>query len=347
MSLCVLSVAYPFAPVSADPVGGAEQVLAALDRALVQRGWRSVVAAAEGSTPAGALEPLPILAGELGAAARAAAYQEIRRRIELAIARHRPDVVHLHGVDFHEYLPAGPPSLVTLHLPLAWYPPHALDPQGCNAWLAPVSEDQVRRGPTGLRLLPPVENGVAVERFRPRRKRGYALAIGRICPEKGFHLALDAARVAGMPLLLAGQVFPYAEHRRYFESEIRPRLDRWRRWVGPVRGRAKCALMAAANCLVAPSLAPETSSLVAREALAAGTPVVALRNGALVEAVEQGRTGILVDTPDALPEALARAATLDPAVCRQTALQRFSAGGMIDRYFDLYRRLAAERTPAH
>jgi glycosyltransferase involved in cell wall biosynthesis len=204
----------------------------------------------------------------------------------------------------------------------------------------------VRRGPCGLPLLAPVENGVAVERFRPRRKRGYALAIGRICPEKGFHLALDAARAAGMPLLLAGDVFPYAEHRRYFEAEIRPRLDRRRRWIGPVRGRAKRSLIAAASCLVAPSLAPETSSLVAREALAAGTPVVALRNGALVEAVESGRTGILVDAPEALAEALGQAAALDPAACRAAAVERFSARAMIERYFALYRLLAASRPPA-
>jgi glycosyltransferase involved in cell wall biosynthesis len=149
-----------------------------------------------------------------------------------------------------------------------------------------------------------------------------------------------------MPLLLAGEVFPYTDHMRYFEAEIRPRLDRRRRWIGPVRGRAKQNLIAAARCLVAPSLAPETSSLVAREALAAGTPVVALRNGALVEAVESGRTGILVDAPDALPEALAQAATLDPAACRAAAVQRFSAYNMIERYFAIYRLLAARRSPA-
>jgi glycosyltransferase involved in cell wall biosynthesis len=342
MSLTVVNVAYPFAPVSVDPVGGAEQVLSALDRAVADAGGRSVVLAAEGSTPQGELVPLPQPAGEIDEAARQVVHAALRARLAQTIERVRPDVVHLHGVDFHSYLPeAGPPVLVTLHLPLAWYPAEALAPARADVWLTPVSRDQARRGPPGARLAAPIENGVSLEAYRPGRKRRYALALGRICPEKGFHHALDAARAAGMPLLLAGSVFPYGEHRRYFDAEIRPRLDRWRRWLGPVTGEAKRRLIAAARCLVAPSLAPETSSLVAREALAAGTPVVGFRSGALVEAIEPGRTGILVDSPEALTEALAAAAALDPGECRRAAEQRFSDRTMIDSYLAAYRSLSA------
>jgi glycosyltransferase involved in cell wall biosynthesis len=344
LSLTVLNVAYPFAPVTADPVGGAEQVLSALDRAVVEAGGRSVVLAAEGSAPAGELAALPRPPGEIDEAARTAAHAALRARLAETVARVRPDVVHLHGVDFHRYLPeAGPPVLVTLHLPLDWYPAEALAPGRADVWLTPVSSDQARRRRPGARLAAPIENGVSLEAFRPCRKGRYALALGRICPEKGFHHALDAARAAGMPLLLAGDVFPYTDHIRYFDAEIRPRLDRWRRWVGPVSGEAKRRLIGAALCLVAPSLAPETSSLVAREALAAGTPVVALRNGALVEAVEPGRTGILVDSPAALAQALAAAAQLDPADCRRAAEQRFSDRTMIAAYLAAYRSLAAGR----
>jgi glycosyltransferase involved in cell wall biosynthesis len=152
---------------------------------------------------------------------------------------------------------------------------------------------------------------------------------------------LDAAKAAGVPLLLAGAVFPYREHRRYFEEEICPRLDHKRRWIGPVVGPAKRRLLAAARCLLAPSLAPETSSLVAREALAAGTPVVALRNGALVEVVEPGRTGLLVDRVDKLANAIRDAERLDPEDCRRSARDRFSAARMVGQYLELYRRLAA------
>src|SRR5206468_1110363 len=93
------------------------------------------------------------------------------------------------------------------------------------------------------------------------RKRGYALALGRICPEKGFHLALEAAHEAGCALLLGGQVFPYPEHQRYFDTQVAPRLDRCRRYLGPVALARKRRLLAGARCLLAPSLVPETSAM--------------------------------------------------------------------------------------
>jgi glycosyltransferase involved in cell wall biosynthesis len=316
-------------------------VLSALDRAVVAAGGRSVVLAAEGSAPAGELEALPQPADEIDEAAREAVHVALRERLAKTIARVRPDIVHLHGIDFHQYLPEQAlPVLVTLHLPLGWYPAEALSPARPRTWLAPVSCDQARRRPPGARLTRPIENGVSLEAFRPRAKRSYVLALGRICPEKGFHYALDAARAAGLPLLVAGAVFPYADHIRYFEAEIRPRLDRQRRWVGPVSGRAKRRLIAEARCLVVPSLAPETSSLVAREALASGTPVVALRNGALVEVVEPGRTGVLVDAPEELAPALVAAGALDPRECRRAAEGRFSDRTMIQTYLAAYRTLA-------
>lgn len=342
MTLTVLSVAYPFARVDADPVGGAEQVLSRLDRAVRDSGGRSLVMAAVGSRPAGELLPIPQPRGEVDQAERQAAHRRLRPMIEEAIRRHRPDVVHMHGVDFHRYLPreSAPPVLVSLHLPLDWYPPSVLERPGEDVWLLPVSADQARRAPPGARLLPPIENGVDVDGVPPLRKRRFAVALGRICPEKGFHLALDAARQVGMPMLLAGSVFPYREHQGYFEAEILPRLDRARRWIGPVAGRAKRRLLGAATCLVAPSLAPETSSLVAREALAAGTPVAALRAGALVDAVEPGRTGALADSPEALPDAILQASRLDPETCREAARTRFSAARMVQQHLELFAMLA-------
>ena len=101
------------------------------------------------------------------------------------------------------------------------------------------------------------------------------MALGRICPEKGYHIALDAAARAGVPMVLAGEVFRYPAHEQYFRDEIAPRLDASRRFIGPVGLHRKRRLLSEARCLLAPSLAPETSSLVAMEALACGTPVIA------------------------------------------------------------------------
>lgn len=342
MGLTVLSVAYPFATVDADPVGGAEQVLSQIDRALVEAGHRSIVAARAGPSPAAALVPLPTIEGELSEAARAEVRTAVRARIAETLARERVDVVHLHGIDFADYLPpVGPPCLTTLHMPLDWYPEAALRPARPGTWLLPVSFGQAATAPDGVRLLAPIANGVDIEAFTDdERRRGYALCLGRMCEEKGFHLALEAARAAGVPLLIAGKVYPYAEHEAYFAREIRPRLGARARYLGPVGGAAKRRLIAGARCVLIPSLAPETSSLVAREAAAAGTPVVAFRAGALPEAVEHGRTGFVVDDAAGMAAAMARVDEIDPAICRAVARERFDVRRTTAAYLDLYARLA-------
>lgn len=339
--LTVLSVAYPFAPVGLDAVGGAEQVLAHLDAALTAAGHRSLVVACEGSRVCGTLLATPKVAGQITEDVRRRAHAEHRRRIEEALGSECVDLVHLHGVDFFAYLPPpGVPALVTLHLPLAWYPPTALRPQRPRTWLHCVSRSQQATCPPGCRLLSPIPNGVPVEALTARHaKRRFVMALGRICPEKGFHLAIEAARASDFPLLLAGDVFPYPEHLGYFEREIAPRLGAGCRFLGPVGFERKRRLLTAARCLLVPSLAPETSSLVAMEALACGTPVVAFPVGALPEIVEPGRTGFLVADVDEMAGAIRAVEGLDPAVCREAARRRFSLPQMSGRYLALYQRL--------
>jgi glycosyltransferase involved in cell wall biosynthesis len=338
----VLSVAYPFAPVTADPVGGAEQVLGYLDRALVAAGWRSVVIAAEGSAVAGELRTVPAVAGEIDDAARGRVHGAVRAEIARALADTPVDLIHLHGIDFDAYLPPpGPPALVSVHLPIDWYAPGALTPTRPGTYLLPVSTHQAGAAPPELALLPPIPQGVPHDYPRLTR-RGYALCMGRLCPEKGYRHALDAAAAAGVPLLIAGAVFPYASHQAYVEAEIRPRLGPGRRWIGPVAGARKRRLLAAARCVLIPSTVPETSSLIAREAAAAGAPAIAFRSGALPEAVEHGRTGFIVDDAAGMAEAIGRVDEIDPEVCRARARERFSLPRMTDEHLALYARLIAD-----
>jgi glycosyltransferase involved in cell wall biosynthesis len=344
--LTVLSVAYPLAPVGLDAVGGAEQVLSAVDRALVASGHRSIVVAQEGSTVAGALRPVPRPAGALDDAARARAQADTARAVAEALRAERVDALHLHGIDFHAYLPPlGAPALVTLHLPPSWYPAEALRPSRPGTWLHGVSASQHAALLDGRAepLLPPVPNGVPVEALGRARhaRRSFALALGRVCPEKGQHLALRAARAAGVPLLIGGAVYPYEAHERYFAEEVAPLLDRRRRFLGPVGFARKRRLLAAARCVLVPSTAPETSSLVAMEAAACGTPVVAFASGALPEVVEHGRTGFLVPDAAGMAEAIGRVGALDPEGIRRVARERFSEARMACEYLSLFRRLAA------
>jgi len=340
----VLSVGYALAPVGPDAVGGSEQILAQVDRALVRAGHRSIVVAPEGSCVAGTLVATPPPPPVLDDAARAAAWAHHRCAIAGALERESVDLVHLHGLDFAAYLPPpGVPVLVTLHLPPAWYPPGALTPARPDCWLHCVSEAQQRACPPGVNLLPPIPNGVPVEALGAVRhaRRGFALMLGRVCVEKGFHHALDAAKLADVPLIAAGEVAGYAEHQRYYREEVVPRLDARRRFLGPLGFSRKRRLLSAARCLLVPSTAPETSSLVAMEALACGTPVVAFPSGALPEIVEHGRTGFLVSDAREMADAIRAADTLDPEECRRAARERFSAEVMTARYLQRYADLAA------
>ncbi len=342
MTLTIVSVSYAFAPVTADPAGGAEQVLASLDRASTAAGHRSIVIAPEGSSVTGELVPIPAPDGPIEGEVWERTHAAVRERIAEVVQHDRPDLIHLHGIDFGSYLPApGPPVLVTLHLPLAWYTPAWLTPERPRTWLQPVSASQAGLAAPGVRLLDPIPNGVDLTHYRPGAKGNRALVLGRITQEKGFHDALDAARIAGVPLDVAGKVFPYLEHERYFAEQVAPRLDADRRYLGPVAGEAKAALLRQARCVLIPSTAAETSSLVAMEALASGTPVIAYRSGALPDIVEDGVTGFIVNDVGAMAEAIGRVDAIDPAACRRAAERRFPLARTTAAYLDLYRRLAA------
>jgi glycosyltransferase involved in cell wall biosynthesis len=337
MRRTVVSVAYPLAPVGPDAVGGAEQILDRLDRALVRSGHRSIVLACGGSRAHGELVTVQSAGGPFEPATIRVAQEEHARALRRILDRTRADVVHMHGVDFHTYLPpAGIPVLATLHLPIDRYPREALFPRRPDTWFQCVSARQHAACGDNPSVLPPIENGVAVGPFRPRRKRNFALSLARICPEKGIHLAIDAAKAAQIPLLIAGQVYPYPDHVRYFEREIVPRLDAQRRFIGPIGGARKRRLLEAARCLLAPSLAEETSSLVAREALAAATPVIARPAGALADTVEHGRTGFLVGGAAEMAEAIRRCDQIEPRHCWEAARTRFALAPMIAAYLNTY-----------
>lgn len=341
MPLTVLNVAFPFASVGPDAVGGAEQVLSVLDFALVRAGHRSLVVAAEGSLVAGTLMPTTRRSGMITPGMAEAVFREHRDNIERAIDRYAPDVVHLHGVDFLHYLPKpGVPALVTLHLAPECYAAKVFTLSRPATFLHCVSSSQRRACPSAKNLLPEIPNGVAIDQLTVHgSKRGYTIALGRICPEKNQHVALLAAQKADLPLLLGGEVFPYEPHQRYFATEVAPRLDARRRFLGPLNLRRKRRLLTGARCLLHPTLANETSSLVAMEALACGTPVVAFASGALPDIIEPGVTGFLVRDVDEMADAAEQTRRLDPEACRDAARRRFSRDHMLQGYFDAYHAL--------
>jgi glycosyltransferase involved in cell wall biosynthesis len=350
--LTILNVAYPLAPVGPDATGGAEQVLTQIDVALARAGHRSIVLACEGSQAEGELVTTPRVSGSLQGHMHALAQEHHRRSIERLVVERDVDLVHVHGMDFHTYLPSpGVPVLVTLHLPAAWHAAEAFRVRRPATFLHCVSRSQERDFPPEIDLLPTIENGVPLDEpgtngLSPARKARFALTLARICPEKGIHFAIEAAERARVSTVIAGRVFPFAAHEAYFAREIQPRLGSRVRFIGPIGAARKRRLLQAARALLVASSAPETSSLVAMEALACGTPVIAFPVGALPEIVEHGRTGFLVRDVAEMADAIAAAAEIDPELCRETARRRFSAQRMTASYLERYAQLAAaaERT---
>src|SRR6476619_7111270 len=188
MQRTVLSVAYPLTPVGPDAVGGSEQVLTRMDAALVRAGHRSIVVACEGSQTAGELVATPKWEGDLTDGVRRWGQARHLIAIEQAVDRYQPDIIHMHSLDWHQYLPApGVPLLATLHLPPFWYPEPAMRLKRAHTFVNCVSHSQRAVCQTSHMPIFVVENGVPLDGLRSRvRKRNYALALGRICPEKGL-----------------------------------------------------------------------------------------------------------------------------------------------------------------
>lgn len=345
MPVTVLSIAYPFAPVGPRCVGGAERILTDIDEALIAGGHKSLVLAREGSITAGKLFALPIadhLIGKNGVRSwRASQAQAI---LDSVVHSEQIDLIHVHDMDFRKYRwPLHIPVLVTLHLPLSWYHPAAWSELPPNVHLQCVSNTQRVSGPPVLQCVPVIANGVELS-ARCETKEDFALVLGRICPEKNQHVALEAGFQANIPVVLGGAVFPWPEHRRYFDEKVKPLLQQRHRGVrhrfcGALDVTTKHRMLARARCLLHPTLAPETSSLVAMEALAAGTPIIAYRSGALCEIIDDGITGFFVDGMEEMAAAIARVNMIQPKACYLAAARRFSKGRMISEYFDLYHAL--------
>lgn len=350
----VLYVAYPLLPVSDQSAGGAEQVLTTLERAAARQGWRTTVAACSGSVAAGQLyATMPPGRGRLESARHFESQhrQRVAELISIRSAIGTPfDVVHDHSASFFAH--AGEveaPVLATLHLPRAFYPQQWFHRLPQNVSLNCVSKAQARTFADVPNVIGVVSNGIDLDRFPVQsRKQDYLLWMGRICEEKGTHTALDVAKRTGLPIVMIGQVYPFAYHQNYFDREIRPRMDRMGgqvKYVERPTFAQKLKLIQDARALLVTSSAEETSCLVAMEAAACGTPVVAMRRGAFGEVVQHGVTGYIVSDVAEMASALEQLSAIKPRACRSYAQEHFSAKQMLSRYEAIYERLRAQRIP--
>lgn len=328
-------------PIAQPFAGGLELHTHLTAARLRQRGHDVVLFAATGSDPAVGTAAICDPTGEADAhGAEGPAYRTIMARI----AEGGFDLVHnnsLHDLPLRASRGLATPMVSVLHTPpfLPYtdgmrardprMPILAVSASLAEAWHGIVPDAEV------------VGNGIDLDAFpfsACPAEAGYAFWSGRIVPEKGLHLAIDAARAAGLPLVFAGPRHSGA----YWNEEIAPRLGAGVTDAGHLAQRDLAARLGRACVALVSPRWEEPFGLVVVEALACGTPVAGFRRGALPD-ILSAETGRLA-TPDD-PRDLARAAreamTLDRAACRRRAGKHYDVEGMIDAYERVYRRMLA------
>jgi len=174
--------------------------------------------------------------------------------------------------------------------------------------------------------------------------RGYLAFLGRIAPEKQPDVAIEIARRAGVPLKIAAKVD--AVDREYFERVVAPLLDDpLVEFIGEIGEADKAAFLGGARALLFTIDWPEPFGLVMIEAMACGTPVLAFRHGSVPEVIDEGVTGVIVDTMDEAVRKLPHVLALDRRTVRRRFDQRFTATRMAKEYVQTYRSLL-KKAPA-
>ena len=251
------------------------------------------------------------------------------------------DIVHDHsgflGIAFSRYL--APPMVHTVHCAFDSTAYGFYEQFKTEVAYVGISEYQQSMGPEGMNWAGLAYNAIAVEQwpYTPR-KDDYLLAFGRVCEAKGFHHSIEAAKRLGRRLIMAGVL--QDQYRDYFEAKVEPLIDGEQIvYEGEVSDERKRELFAHAHAFLFPITWPEPVGLVMIEAMACGTPVVAMRQGSVPEVVDHGVTGFVVDDLDEFVAAVGRVGEIDPAVCRRTVEERFTVRRMVADYEAVYRRV--------
>lgn len=213
-----------------------------------------------------------------------------------------------------------------------------------------------RRGAADLPWAATIPNAIALDDHPVRAHSGgkYLFWLGRMSVDKGPVTAIEVARAAGMPLLLAGKLRG-AEELRYYEQEVQPRLGGGIAYVGEIDMHERVRLLHGAHALINPLAWDEPFGLVMVEAMACGVPVIATPRGSVPEIVIDGQTGWIRATVEEMAAAVERCREIDPSECRAIAELYYSPERMVSDYVDAFHgviecapdvSLVAQRTPA-
>jgi glycosyltransferase involved in cell wall biosynthesis len=327
----------PELPVPPGLYGGVERIADMVVRGLLRRGHAvTLFAHGDSNTPA----PLVPWPGRTSAG-RA---DTLRNALTLAtgVARLRPDVIASFSriAYLMPLLPLPIPKVMTYHraiTPRSVRLGHRLSRgtlsfTAVGQWMTAAVKD--------VGHWSAIPNCVPLDAYQARKAvapDAPFVFLGRIEAIKGPHLAIEIARACGRPLVIAGPIAP--EHRAWAEAHVLAHVDGAAvRFIGPVNDAQKNELLGQAVAFLMPILWDEPFGMVMAEALACGTPVLALRRGAASEVVDDGVTGFVRDTVGELVEAARALPGLDRTACRRAVEARYSEDVVVAAYEAAYLR---------
>lgn len=335
MRIAVLSP--PWFPVPPSGYGGIEWIVSLLADGLVDAGHDVTLFASGDSHTRAQLEAVfPVAPSEwIGHT-----FWELRHTVSCLLRSGEFDVISDHtGLLGLALGSMGPTPLAhTVHGPLGGEPGElyasvvAMVPR---AALISVSDSQRLPRPA-LPWIATCRNALDLSVYPFRPERGdYLLFLGRMTADKGAHSAIAIAIESGLPLKLAGKCREPLEL-QYFDELVRPHLSDSVEYLGEVTHGEKVRLLQHARATLFPIEWDEPFGLVMIESMACGTPVIATRYGAVSEVIDDGVSGIVVDSWREIPAALERADELDPHLQRRTVEERFSPARMVADYVAAY-----------
>jgi glycosyltransferase involved in cell wall biosynthesis len=196
-----------------------------------------------------------------------------------------------------------------------------------------------------LNVVGVVHHGLPLAHFQPTVKQPerFFVWLGRFVPEKGPHLAIEAAKKAGVPIVLAGTIDQHMQESvDYFDQVIKPHIDHQQvKYIGPVDMAQKLDLLSRARGLLNPIQWEDPFGMVMIEAMAVGCPVIAFARGAAPEIVADGRSGFLVHDVNEMAHCISRIDELDRMVVHAHAEHHFTAQAMAEKYTKVYKKIIA------
>ncbi|MDE2335026.1 MAG: glycosyltransferase family 4 protein [Rhodospirillales bacterium] len=350
-------IAPPWISIPPATYGGTESIIAFIVEELVAQGHDvTLFAPGDARTSAKLVSFFPhsLIADGVPWQAALKAYFHLAKSIERA---GEFDIVHLHlssTADMFQFpllSQIAVPHVTTVHSNFPYDRVHDWigdADQYFMEWIRPaplvtVSERARKNLPPGLNVAGVVHLGVPMAdyRFAETGSRDYVTWLGRFAPDKGAHTAIDAAKRAGVKILVAGIVEQGMQASiDYFKREVEPRLDgEQARYIGPVNLEQKLNLLGGARALLNPITWEEPGATVVVEAMAVGCPVIAFGRGVVPELILDGRTGFVVDDIDEMVACIGKIHEIDRRSTHEHVAENLSAFAMARKYVAIYERL--------